>query len=109
LNQLLDNKDKNKIPKTEKKNYVIEFNKADLKPHLILEKEASNIKQKKNQYEEYLLDNKLDNNNNITSQDLAKENNNFYFNEGNMKFLFIHFAYPLLTLFMFLLLNIILT
>lgn len=72
------------------KNYVIEFNKADLKPHLILEKDAKAAKQSKNnpQINNIYTSNNNNNNNNhiinnnLSNQELVRESNNFYYNEG---------------------------
>lgn len=59
----------------EKKNYVIEFNKIDLKPHLILEKDANaNMPNNKN--------NSQNNINNQNNQENVRESDNFYCNEG---------------------------
>jgi hypothetical protein len=71
----------------EKKNYVIEFNKNDLKPHSIWEKE-DNFDKNNNKLifnSNYDDSNLRINKNNDNNQDIVSESNNFYYNEGKIK------------------------
>ena len=78
INDFLDKKQNE--PAKDKKNYVIEFNKADLKPHLILEKDAN--ARKKNISRMNNMNNNKHETNNLNDQDIVRESNNFYYNEG---------------------------
>lgn len=80
----LDNNQSKQL--NEKKNYVIEFNKDDLRPHLILEKDINQNKKNNNENQNNYLDNsnikKNINQNYYNNQEIVSESNNFYYNEG---------------------------